>query len=644
MAGNIKGITIEFQGDTTKLDKALRQINTETRGIDKELKQVNNALKFNPTSVELWQQKQSLLTRKVNETKQKLDVLKQAQAKMDADGVDKNSEEYQKLRREIIVTENQVKNFEGQLRKVGNVKMRAAAEQVKEVGNKLTAAGEAMRGVSMAAAGVIAALGAVAYKAGDAADNLNTLSAKTGIGTQSLQKYKYAADLVDVSVDTIAKSNKRLGKSAYDAANGSKSQAEAFDKLGVSVTNSDGTLRDRDAIFQDTISALGKMTNETERDALAQQLMGKAASELNPLIEDGGETYKMVADTLSKYNLDYVDQATLDKANQFNDELDTLKLLGGVALAQIGSQLAATLAPVLEKIVGWVGQLAGWLGNLNPAVLTTIGIIAGILAVVAPVLMILGKLAFAISSIMTLMATIGPAISGVLATAAPIVAVIAGVIAAGILLYKNWDKIKAKAIELWGKIKSVFNSIKTTIVGIWNNIKNTVTSIVDGIKNKIVTVFNGVKNTVRTIWNGVKVAITHPIRTAWNFIKTAIDKIKNIINGAKLHLPKFKLPHFKIEGGKVPWGLGGKGKKPSISIDWYAKGGIFNGPNLVGVGEAGPEAVVPLDRFWKTLEGMNGGGIVVNVYGSDNMSVTELAAEVERRLIEAQKRRRNAWQ
>ncbi len=91
MAGNVKGICIEFRGDTTKLDKALRQVNNETRAIDKELKNVDKALKFNPTSVELWRQKQQLLTQKISETKDKLDLLKKQQQAMDDAHVDKQS-------------------------------------------------------------------------------------------------------------------------------------------------------------------------------------------------------------------------------------------------------------------------------------------------------------------------------------------------------------------------------------------------------------------------------------------------------------------------------------------------------------------------------------------------------------------------
>lgn len=609
MAGNIKGITIEFQGDTTKLDKALRQINNNTRSLDKELKQVDKALKFNPTSVELWRQKQDLLTHKITETKSKLDVLKQAQAKMDADGVDKNSEEYRKLQREIIETESKVKTFEGQLKKVGNVNLRATSEQFKVMGDKLETAGRQMQGLSMAAGVLVVTVGAVAYKAGTAADDLNTLSKVTGIGTGELQKYSYAADLVDVSVESIAKSNKKLTRNAYEAANGSKTQAEAFAALGVSVTDSDGNLRDSEAIFQDVISALGQMTNETERDALAQKLMGKSAAELNPLIEDGGETYKMVSDTLKKYDLDYVDQETLDKANEFNDSLDTMKLIGSVAIAQIGSQLAGYLAPALEKVVDVIGRFANWLSNLSPQVLTVIGVIAAVVAAVAPVLIVLGKISFAISSIMSLMATIGPAIGGVVAALGPVVLAIGAVIAVGVLLYKNWDTIKAKAIAF---------------------------------KNAVITTFNDFKNKVTTTFNNIKNAIVKPMQTAIDKVKAIIGKIKGFfpIKVGNL-LSGLKLPHFKLNG---KFSLNPP-SVPKLDIDWYKNGGIFDAPSVIGVGEAGSEAVVPLDKFWDKLDKMNAGETVINInINGSNKDPRKIAEEVRKVLIREVNGRRLAWQ
>lgn len=613
MAGNIKGITIEFNGDTTKLDKALRQIQKNTKSLDKELKQVDKALKFNPTSVELWRQKQQLLSQKITETKSKLDALKQAQAQMDASGVDKSSQEYRQLQREIIVAENQVKTFEGQLRKVGNVNLRATSEQFKEMGNKLTSAGQAMRGISTAAAAVTAAIGALTVKSGRWADDMNTMSKVYSIGTRELQQYSAAADLVDVSVETIAKSHVKLEKNMLSAANGSKNQAAAFEALGVSVTNADGSLRDGDAVWQDTIKALGSMENETERDAYAMQLMGRSAAELNPLIEDGGETYKQVSDTMAKYGLDFIDQETLDQANQFNDSLDMIKAVGMVAFQQLGTQLAAHLAPAMEKVVDVVGRLAQWFSNLSPRTQAIIAAIAAVVAVVSPLLLGLGKVSFAISSIMSLMATLGPAIGGIVASLGPVILIIGAVVAAGVLLYKNWDTIKAKAIEF---------------------------------KDGVIATFNEFKASVSATFNAIKTAIVTPIQTAINTAKGIIDKVKSWfpINIGKI-FSNLKLPHFSLSWGSKDFGKLGSIKYPTgFNVNWYKTGGIFDNPSVIGVGEAGPEAVVPLDKFWDRLDNLRGEtNIVINVNGA-NRDPVEIAEEVKRVLIRETNQRRLAWQ
>ena len=633
MAGNIKGITIEFRGDTTKLDKALRQINNETKALDRELKQVDKALKFNPTSVELWRQKQQLLSQKISETKEKLTLLKNEQARMDAAGVDKNSEEYRKLQREIIETESKLKTFEGQLKKIGNVNLRAMSEQFRVMGDKLTSAGEAMRGLSMAAAAVTAAIGAMTVKSGKWADDINTMSKVYGISTGELQKYSAAAQLVDVDVETIAKSHTKLEKQMYSASKGTGAAAEAFEKLGVSTVDSSGELRSSDEVFQDVIAALGEMTNETERDAIAQQLMGKSAAQLNPLIEDGGKTYENLAKTLSKYDLDFIDQETLDNANAFNDSLDTIKAVGLVAFQQVGTQLAAYLAPALEKVVDLVGKLAGWFANLSPETQTLIAGIGAVVAVLAPLLIGLGKVSFAISSIMGLMATVGPAIGGVVAALGPVVVAIAAVIAIGVLLYKNWDTIKAKAIQL-----------KNNLIATWNNIKSKVTSAVTSLKSKITSTFSAIKSSVANTWNAIKTAIVTPIEKAKTAVSNAIAKIKSVINGAKLSLPHIKLPHFSISGkfSLNPPSI------PHISVSWYKQGGIFDSPSLIGIGEAGPEAVVPLDKLWEKLdkiaESSTGDNVTINVYASPGMDVNELARVIEKKLVAFQKQRRMAWQ
>lgn len=659
-SSNIKGITIQFDGDTTKLGKALKEVDKSTRAIDKELKQVNNALKFNPTNVDLWRQKQQLLNDKVTETSKRLEMLKQAQKEMDAAGVDKASAEYRELQREIITTESKLGNFKKQLAEVGNANLKALSEQFKSIGSSLENAGQAMIPFSAAGAAVAGSIGTLAYKSGVAADDINTLSKVTGIATDELQKYGYAADLVDVSVESVAKANKILAKNAYSAANGSNSQAKAFEAIGVSVTDSNGQLRDSEAIFQDVLKALGQMTNETERDAIAQKLMGKSASELNPLIEDGGKTYKMVSDTLKKYDLDYVDQETLDKANQFNDQLDTMKLIGQVALAQVGSQLAGYLAPVLEKVVDLVGRFAAWVSDLDPRLLTIIATIGGVVAVIAPLLIGIGKVATGISAIINLVNLVGGTI-GVFSSGAllPIIAVIGAVIAAGVLLYKNWDKIKAAAQALGDKLKNAWNTIKNATITVWNNVKTAIVTPFTNARDKIVNLIDRIKSTITNAWDTIKTKTANawnnivdkmlsPFRWAKDVIAWVIDVIRswfpirlgNLFRG-------IKLPHFEIEWSTITFGDYEIDYPSGFDIDWYKKGGIFDKASLIGVGEAGPEAVVPLDKFWDKLDNIaaasSGEQITINVYASQGMDVNDLALKVEQRLVQLQKQRSKAY-
>ncbi len=483
------------------------------------------------------------------------------------------------------------------------------SEQFKDMGNKLTAAGQAMRGLSTAAAAVTAAIGALTVKSGKWADDINTMSKVYSIGTGDLQKYSAAAGLVDVEVETIAKSHVKLEKQMMSASKGTGASAEAFEKLGVDVTNADGSLRDGDTVWQETIKALGSMENETERDALAMQLMGKSAAELNPLIEDGGEAYKQVADTLAKYDLEFVDQETLDQANAFNDSIDMIKTVGLVAFQQLGTQLAAYLAPAMEKAVDLVGKLANWFSNLSPRTQAIIAGVAAFVAVLAPLLIGLGKVSFAISSIMSLAATLTPIIAGVGTTLLPIIAIIAGVVAAGIILYKNWDKIKAAAIAF---------------------------------KNKVVATFNEFKAKVTATFNSIRDAIVRPIQTAIDKVKAIVQKIKSFfpikVGNIFGHI---KLPHLSVSG-KLSLN---PPSVPKLSIDWYKTGGIFDSPSVVGIAESGPEAVVPLDKFWDKLDKMQGGetNIVININGS-NKDPREIAEEVKRVLIRETNQRRLAWQ
>ena len=211
---------------------------------------------------------------------------------------------------------------------------------------------------SLALAGGFAAVAAAIVKAEKAlismtkeaasnADDLLTLASVTGTTTDSVQELNYMADLTDVSFDRIKDSLKETTNKMQEAATGTGDAYEAYKQLKVEITNADGSLRSAQDVFYDTIDALGDMKNQTERDALAMDLMSESAQELNPLIELGSE--KMQAYAQEAHDMGYV----LDN--------DALKALQGVDDAYsrlqktqegVKNQLSAEFAPYLEEFYG----------------------------------------------------------------------------------------------------------------------------------------------------------------------------------------------------------------------------------------------------------------------------------------------------
>ena len=183
-------------------------------------------------------------------------------------------------------------------------------------------------GVAFAAIGAAAISGAKALtdmsvNAAAYADNMITASSVTGLSTESLQAYNYAADLVDVSMETMTKSMAKQVKSMASARDGSKAYAEAYKQLGVSVTDANGQLRDSETVYWECIDALGAIENETERDALAMQLFGKSAQELNPLIAQGSEGIAALTEEAKAMGA-VMSEESLAKLGAFDDSIQRL--------------------------------------------------------------------------------------------------------------------------------------------------------------------------------------------------------------------------------------------------------------------------------------------------------------------------------
>lgn len=225
-----------------------------------------------------------------------------------------------------------------------------------------------------------------------------------------------------------------------------------------------------------------------------------------------------------------------------------------------------------------------------------------------------------------------------------------------VLISKVWELLLNLGGTLLSRLPSILlklgQSLVTLVKGIlttaWQTALLSFQTILSGIGQFALNILQKLRSGLSTVWS----VITSPFRKAKETLDGIVEKIKGFF---PIHFGKIfdglKLPHFNVKGGEFPYGVAGKGSLPSFSIDWYRKAEtqpyMFTDATLFGAGEHNDEILYgrrQLMRDIATASSANGGDITINVYGSNSMSVTELAAAVEQRLIEAQKRRRLAWQ
>lgn len=201
-------------------------------------------------------------------------------------------------------------------------------------------------------------------------------------------------------------------------------------------------------------------------------------------------------------------------------------------------------------------------------------------------------------------------------------------------IIKAWENIKTKTQELKNRVVAFFENIKTGISNKIATARENVSKAVDKIKSFLS--FSGLKKKVSDLFSDIKEKITSPITKAKETVDKAVSKIKGIfpIKLGKI-FSGIKLPHFNISGGKAPWGIGGKGTKPSISIDWYARGGVVPKGQMAFLEGSGTEAVVPLERNkqWirrvaqdmkNELNITRNGAASRNINNSKNMEFTQI--------------------
>ena len=629
MAGTIKGITIQIGADTTKLSSALNSANKAIKQTQTELKNVEKALKVNPTNIDLLRDKQGLLNDKIADTKTKLDAMKQAQAQLDSQGVDKNSREYRELQTQIDLCEQELKDLNKESKSFGSAGAQAVAavgEKLKDVGAKISQVGQdlttkvtlplvavgtvgvtkfaevdktmqltnatmgnteeqanllnqAMKdaaanstfGMSDAATATLnfaraglsaeeaaAALAPAMNLAAGEGGNLDTVSGGlvatiNGFGGSFDDATKYAnvfanacsnsaldIDSVSSSMSVAAPIFAAAGYSVNDAAlymgvmanagidadtaanalktgmarlvDPAKEGQEWMDKLGISITNSDGSMKDSVQVQKELHDAFSTLS-ESEQIAAASAIFGKnQMSNWLALINTAPGDVSALSGALAE------EGTTAEMAEAmmggFGGSIEKLKSAIDVAATSLGE----ALAPTISKVADAIQKAVDWFNSLSDEQQELIAKVGLVVAAIGPLLLVVGKVISLAGTIMTLAPAIGTAITVMTGPIGLVVAAIAAVIAIGVALYKNWDTIKAKAQEIGDAVKEKWEGMKQAVSEKVTAMKEAVTEKWNNMKSAIAN--SNIGQTVGTVWQAAKDTMSEKL----NNMRAAYDQ------------------------------------------------------------------------------------------------------------------------
>ncbi len=377
---------------------------------------------------------------------------------------------------------------------------------INEMGKK------ALVALTAAATAATVAIAKLMSDSGKFADDLITLSNKTGISVTQLQELDYAARFVDVSVETMTSSMNKLTRTMGMAQQATQSgkineQSKAYARLGVEILNVDGTLRNNKEVFYEAIDALGKMTNETERDALAMQLFGKSATELNPLIKAGSAELRRLSQEAHLVGA-IVSEEGVSALGTFDDNMQTLKAstqgLINEAMAELApiindliNQLKESMPAIIENIQNFIRFVI----ENGPSLTALIGAIATGLLAWNVVTMVQG-LVSAIKGwkLATEGMTLSQALLNIVMAANPIGIIITLITAlvGGLIILWNTNEDFRKAV------KKIFTDILVTISKVVSDIVTFFTVTIPQTLSKVGDWFKEIgTNIVKGVWSGI---------------------------------------------------------------------------------------------------------------------------------------------
>ena len=397
MADKIRGLTVEISADASQFNKQMSAVRKEAKSSKEELTALQKSLDLEFDGEKL-ARAQKVAQDAIDATAERADVLRERLKFLEENG-DADTSHYRQIQAELAKTELEGQQLEKQLEKLNDMKLDRLAGQVKNVGDGFTSAGQALTPLSVAAGATLVGVGALGLGAVSTADEIATLATQYDMSAEALQRFNYVALQTDTDSEVLYKAFVKMRAGVADFATGATSIAStALQQLNLDLNEFDGS----EEQFYGIISALADMEDKTQMIAIANDLFGeKLANNLLPLIYSGSDAIAAYSEEFS--TLGALTDEQVNKLAEFDNVMNTIN----TQLANTKLQMGEALLPVMEIVAEFLSttvvpklrELAAWFGNLSPSTQTAILGILGFIALVAPLLMAIGKMTTGLSTL-----------------------------------------------------------------------------------------------------------------------------------------------------------------------------------------------------------------------------------------------------
>ena len=449
----------QFSGGITEINRKMGLLDAEFKLATQQAKNYGTETDELGLKEEYLTQKIALQTQKVEEAKRAYDAAMSSQqaSQKEIDELDKRllneRTKLEQLNGSLQQTQQETEKADKANKTFGDTIRGLASALGLNISPALEAVAKKFDGISAATGTAIIGIGAMvsgfaklSKETAAYADNILTLADQTGFTTEQIQRMQYACMKLDVEFSTVEGAISKVTTNMYKAQKGSDELEKVFKKLHIRIKDGSGHLRDSKEVFFEAIDALGKMKNETEKDAIAQQLFGKSAKELNTIIKAGSDQFKEYEQNAKKV----MTEEQLERANAYQDAMDELN----ESFEALKLALGEFLIPLLTKV-------ANFFASIPTPILKVITIVA---ALTAGIILV----AKAIMSVKTVMTAMNALNAGFQATGMKTVAIVLAIVAALIALAAIIGVIVGKKDD----IDKTMTSVQKSTEAMGKNVQN----------------------------------------------------------------------------------------------------------------------------------------------------------------------------